>query len=354
MTLTPDWERDGIALYCGDVLDVLSQMDDGSVPFVYADPPYNIGKAAWDKVPDYLAWCEMWIAECSRVLAANGAFWISHSVPEVLVDLSRLVAGHGRKRINWITWDKYNGAPSSALWAMNKSKINPKSKRSWDQDAEFLVYHADDGEWDRACGKLWSGELEARRGFIFEPLRAYLDGERERAGFTVRRVAEEFQKRTGSRTVTGMAGHWFGRSQWELPTRENHSWLQRLFNASGGDYLRREYDDLRREYEHLRYTFHNPGKMSSVWQIAPARANGHPTPKPEALLTRMIEATTNPGDLCLAPFAGSFTTGVVAAKTSRRAIGIDTDPAYCDLGAARCSAALADKAEQLNFVGATT
>ena len=41
------------------------------------------------------------------------------------------------------------------------------------------------------------------------PIRAYLAAERDRAGFTTRRVAEAFQVKSSSRTVTGMAGHWF-------------------------------------------------------------------------------------------------------------------------------------------------
>ena len=50
---------------------------------------------------------------------------------------------------------------------------------------------------------------------------------------------------------------------------------------------------------------------------------GYPTQKPEALLARVIKASSNPGDLVLDAFAGSGTTGAVAEKLGRRWIMID-------------------------------
>jgi len=50
---------------------------------------------------------------------------------------------------------------------------------------------------------------------------------------------------------------------------------------------------------------------------------GYPTQKPEALLARIIKASSNPGDLVLDCFAGSGTTLAVAEKLGRRWIGVD-------------------------------
>lgn len=41
--MTPDYERDGVTLYCADCLDVLPTLADGSVDAVVTDPPYGIG-----------------------------------------------------------------------------------------------------------------------------------------------------------------------------------------------------------------------------------------------------------------------------------------------------------------------
>ena len=54
----------------------------------------------------------------------------------------------------------------------------------------------------------------------------------------------------------------------------------------------------------------------------------HPTQKPEGLLTRLLVAATNAGDLVLDPFFGSGTTGAVARQLRRSFIGIERDPAY--------------------------
>ncbi|MBI4922875.1 MAG: site-specific DNA-methyltransferase [Devosia nanyangense] len=54
----------------------------------------------------------------------------------------------------------------------------------------------------------------------------------------------------------------------------------------------------------------------------------HPTQKPEALLHRILNATTKPGDVVLDPFFGTGTTGAVAKKLGRRFIGIERDTTY--------------------------
>jgi modification methylase len=54
----------------------------------------------------------------------------------------------------------------------------------------------------------------------------------------------------------------------------------------------------------------------------------HPTQKPEALLHRIIAATTKPGDVVLDPFFGTGTTGAVAKRLGRRFIGIERDSTY--------------------------
>ena len=61
----------------------------------------------------------------------------------------------------------------------------------------------------------------------------------------------------------------------------------------------------------------------------------HPTQKPEALLNRLLLASTNPGDLVLDPFFGTGTTGAVARRLGRRWLGIERDPAYAEAAETR-------------------
>lgn len=72
----------------------------------------------------------------------------------------------------------------------------------------------------------------------------------------------------------------------------------------------------------------------------------HPTQKPEKLLTKIILASTNPGDLILDPFAGSGTTAVVAKKLGRRFVAIESDEQYCLLAAKRLEMAENDMSIQ--------
>ena len=64
----------------------------------------------------------------------------------------------------------------------------------------------------------------------------------------------------------------------------------------------------------------------------------HPTQKPEALLHRVILASTQPGDLVLDPFFGTGTTGVVAKRLGRNYIGIERDAGYIAAAEKRLSA----------------
>ena len=114
--------------------------------------------------------------------------------------------------------------------------------------------------------------------------------------------------------------------------------------------------------EKSRYTFNyhlmkhlNGGKqMRSDWVIPICsgperiRVNGqkaHPTQKPEALLQRVILASSNMGDVVLDPFFGTGTTGAVAKRLGRQWIGIERDMAYARVANKRI-AAVVPKPEQ--------
>lgn len=78
----------------------------------------------------------------------------------------------------------------------------------------------------------------------------------------------------------------------------------------------------------------------NVWEMPRVRYKmeeyeNHPTQKPEALLERIIRASSNEGDVVLDPFSGSFTTSAVAVKLGRKAIGIDLNDDYFRIGIRR-------------------
>jgi len=61
----------------------------------------------------------------------------------------------------------------------------------------------------------------------------------------------------------------------------------------------------------------------------------HPSQKPEALLERIIKASSNPGDTVLDPFSGTFSTCAVAQRLGRRSIGIELNEDYVKIGIRR-------------------
>jgi len=69
-------------------------------------------------------------------------------------------------------------------------------------------------------------------------------------------------------------------------------------------------------------------------------AKAHPTQKPEALLYRVLLATTEAGDVVLDPFFGTGTTGAVAKRLQRQWIGCEREADYRELALERIEAAL--------------
>ena len=88
---------------------------------------------------------------------------------------------------------------------------------------------------------------------------------------------------------------------------------------------------------HTMKNLNDDKQMRSDWEMPVCsnkermKVNGekiHPTQKPEALLYRIIQSSSNPGDIILDPFFGTGTSGAVAKKLNRHWIGIELDKKY--------------------------
>ena len=75
----------------------------------------------------------------------------------------------------------------------------------------------------------------------------------------------------------------------------------------------------------------------------------HSTQKPEALLYRILLASTNPGDVVLDPFFGTGTTGAVAKKLGRHFIGIERDENYIKIAQERIASIETSPADALRI-----
>lgn len=99
---------------------------------------------------------------------------------------------------------------------------------------------------------------------------------------------------------------------------------QRLYGSNGGSIAVKYYLTAQPDG-----TYSTEQAIDNLWDdipglaTTPAEEVGYPTQKTEALLERIISASTNPGDLVLDCFMGSGTTLAVAQKLNRRWIGCD-------------------------------
>ena len=332
-----------VELIQGDCLEVMRGMPDNSVDLVLTDPPYFKVKGEawdnqWDTAEGFLAWLDTVLEQFYRLLKPNGSLYLFAS-PKMAARVEVLI-GKRFNVLNNIRWQKEAGWHKKTDKEMIRSYLSP-----W----EACVFAEHYGADNIAKGEAgYAAKCEELRGFLFEPLRAYLDGERMRAGITSRRVAEEFQKKTGSRTVTGMAGHWFTSVQWSLPTEKNYNWLRETFARlnHNGEYLRREYEDLRREYEDLRREYEDlrreyedlrrPFSVSAdvpftdVWTFKTVNTykDKHPCEKPADMLEHIISTSSKEGSVVLDAFMGTGSTGKACQNLDRNFIGIEIDPDY--------------------------
>ena len=86
--------------------------------------------------------------------------------------------------------------------------------------------------------------------------------------------------------------------------------------------------------------YKNTKVPGNAWYFARVRYRmpeyeDHPSQKPQTLLERIIKASSNPGDLVLDPFGGTFTTSAVAQSLKRRSVSMDTNADYIKIGLRR-------------------
>jgi hypothetical protein len=167
----------------------------------------------------------------------------------------------------------------------------------------------------------------------WEPLRSYLHDQRQKAGWTNTDVAGFFGFHPR------MADHWFSKSQWSFPKQDQY---ERLQEEASGQAFQREYEDLKREYEDLKREFYSTrayfdsghDKMTDIWEfprVSGSERQGHATPKPVAMMERVMKSSLPIDGLCLEPFAGSGSTLMGAERTGRICYTMELDPAYCDV-----------------------
>ena len=301
----------------GDCLELMKQIPDKSIDLVLTDPPYNIGKAKWDKIPNYIEWCGKWFIECQRVLKDNGSFYWWHNDMVQIAQLMEWLRANSNFVFNsFIIWDK--GDFMALSW---KNPSDVSNLRSWFNTCEYCLFYTFQDETGLSTVMLDTNNFPTMRRY-FKDLQEFIG--------------------LGLKTINTRLGHrraehcfYWKTTQWDMPTPETYRQLIEAFNIDKWEGYK-EYESLRQEYESLRYTHNLDTNHNNVWR-SKERNNGkqHPTQKPNDLMERIIKTSSNQGDTVLDLFMGSGSTGVACVNNNRNFIGIEKDGKYFEIAKQR-------------------
>ena len=108
-------------IYNLDCIDGLNRLSDSSIDLIVTSPPYWKGfeyEAYFNSYKQYLDWCEVWLAECKRVLKPNGTFYLNViNDSEITIRAFELMEIATRKIMfklhDTIIWYRYNQQPAN-------------------------------------------------------------------------------------------------------------------------------------------------------------------------------------------------------------------------------------------------
>lgn len=369
-------------LFYGDCLDVMRECPDESVDLIYLDPPFNSnrtynvlfkqqsGEAAnaqitafddtwtWSsddevayaelqanaapKVADviaaihrllgptdmlsYLVMMTVRLVELRRVLKSTGSIYI-HCDP---------IASHYLKVISDAIFGAENFR-SEVTWL--RTTTHNDAKR-WSPNSDIILYYG------KSASVTWNPiHLPHDAAYVASKYRHVdEDGRRYR-----------LDNMTSPNPRPNLTYEWNGHAPPAKGWRYSRETMQTLHDEG-----RIWYPDSKDKRPQLkRFLDEQPGPVAgNVWTDIPpinsqaAERLGYPTQKPLALLERIIEASSNPGDVVLDPFCGCGTAVDAAQRLGRRWIGVDISYLAIDLIETRMLDAYgAELADQFEVVG---
>lgn len=120
----PFYKHHNGTLFIGDSLRWLESLQPASIDLVFADPPYNLGKADWDLFEShdqYIEWSTEWIALASRALKDHGSLYVC-GFSEILADIRRPAAKFFAQ-CKWLVWYYKNKANLANDWGRSHESI---------------------------------------------------------------------------------------------------------------------------------------------------------------------------------------------------------------------------------------
>ncbi|MDR0548208.1 MAG: site-specific DNA-methyltransferase [Deltaproteobacteria bacterium] len=123
-TYIPVYSHKNGLLFTADSIGWLESIKDETIDLVFADPPYNINKADWDKFDsqeEYVKWSIKWISQISRILKPTGSLFIC-GFSEILADL-KLPSMKFFASCKWLVWSYKNKANLGNDWGRSHESI---------------------------------------------------------------------------------------------------------------------------------------------------------------------------------------------------------------------------------------
>lgn len=272
-----------------DCISALTNIQDKSIDLVIADPPYwkVIGEKwdyQWRTEDDYIEWCLKWINELSRVMRYGGSFYL-FGYFRTLALLVPYFKEMGLDLRQQILVDKGMRAVSGR--ATKKYRLFPNTTES----ILFIT--------------------KENRNFI----KPFLKERQKTLGLTSKQINEALGVKSNG---GGMWSIYTGKNVCQqFPTKALWGKLEKIL-------------DFKMPYEKVSQTFNPQMGITDIWRDIDfyKEKRVHPTQKPIKLIKRLIEASSNKGDLVLDPFGGSGSTVISAISLDRDYLTIEQDEKY--------------------------
>jgi len=313
-------------------LKALEHQYAGKVKCVFIDPPYNTGSAFthYDDGLEHSMWLSMMrdrLELLRTLMSEDGSIWITIDDNEAhyLKVLCDEIFGRDKFIID-ISWQKRDGAPNDRTIASIhehilvygkeiKSDVKKKSARTIAEmnfnlmprtekaDSQYKVFSEPNGPDPRGPFRKIDTTANGKGGRHVDSL-VY--------GIKNPYTGDEVFPRDGT---------CWRHSKEEMRRLEADNRLYWGVNGTAKTPMRKLFKDEAKQgmttpsiWAEIAFNQHASREMELIFGIKAA----FDTPKPEALIERIVRIATNPGDLILDSFAGSGTTGAVAHKMGRR------------------------------------
>jgi len=126
-------------------------------------------------------------------------------------------------------------------------------------------------------------------------------------------------------------------------------WVKDSMVLGRGDYQWKHEPILYGWKPGAKHTFYGGRSQTTVWEHPrPKRSKEHPTMKPIGIIEQALGNSTMAGDVVLDLFSGSGSTIIAAERTGRKALAIEIDPRFVDVGVARWEKLTGEKAVLLD------